>query len=55
MPNLKLSNNTVLVPMMLGSTKYHITSNYLFTYGKRDESKMCGRKGSEKKEEWVDK
>ena len=38
-----------------GSTRYHVTSNYLFTYGKRDESRMCGRKGSEKKEEEGDK
>ena len=32
-----------------GSARYHITSNYLFTYGKRDESKMCGRRGSTKR------
>ena len=45
------SSNTVSAPMIPGSSRYHITSNYLFTYGKRDESKMCCRKGSEKKEE----
>ena len=35
--------------MMPGSARYHVTANYLFTYGKWDESKMCDRKGSKKR------
>ena len=42
--------------MMPGSARYHITSNYLFTYGKWDESKIrCRRKGSEKRRREINK
>ena len=49
LPSLNLSSNTVSALMMPGNARYHITTNLLFTYRKRDVSKMCGRKGSEKK------
>ena len=55
LPSLNLSSNTVSAPMMPGSARYHITTNLLFTYRKRDVPKMCGRKGSEKRRGEINK